>query len=732
MGGIDVVSAGRRECRKELKWVGGGQVEIAADQMNLTPLGKDAEIGIADRGGEPVESGIAVLLRLSRAERDQTGLDMLGERPLRDGVVDEPAAEVAFLHAAFRPMDHLRGEHRTDPHLLAKSQQEDVDPGGVDVGEFGEVADPHHHLGGREPAADVEIAAETGGESESDRFQNGIDARFHAGAIESFDGLVEPLQCGRDVGDGHHLAAPVGRPLDVRGIHRENERCPGLYGGSHFLGIEAVDGDRVPVVDEASNDVGHTAPAPFGIAAEVDAVGTVGTHSPRLGEDRIVGHPRGMVDFGDDLDGVRAVVSKIAPLLAEVFIEPPQVLWAPFDRGTAHLLHRVERAADGARKDHSVGSLRHLEPFGDPRRGHQGGNGDVHHLNGRLEADRGTESRKHLPQRWFREPAGHEVDALAGGGHGSRKCRKGSGVFLQSISPWKKSSQTILHVGGGAGPFPFRPVARRFKTFSNRSDHRGAVLMIRILFTTFVIAMLGMTLVRAAEDGRLYEMRVYFAPPGKLDALHARFRDHTTKLFAKHGMTNVGYFVPVGDNPERKLVYFLSYPDRQARDASWGAFVNDPEWKAAYSASEKDGKLVEKATETFMTTTDYSPALDIQNESKKRVFELRTYTSSPGNLGGLNARFRDHTLALFTRHGMRNLIYWNLVEGSPDADRKLIYLLSHDSVEAAKASFESFRKDPEWVTAREASEKKAGGLLTEAKDGVLSEYLVPTDYSNWK
>jgi hypothetical protein len=66
----------------------------------------------------------------------------------------------------------------------------------------------------------------------------------------------------------------------------------------------------------------------------------------------------------------------------------------------------------------------------------------------------------------------------------------------------------------------------------------------------------------AESDARLYEMRVYWAAPGKLDALHARFRDHTTKLFAKHGMTNVGYFVPVGDNPERKLVYFLAYPDR--------------------------------------------------------------------------------------------------------------------------------------------------------------------------
>ena len=257
--------------------------------------------------------------------------------------------------------------------------------------------------------------------------------------------------------------------------------------------------------------------------------------------------------------------------------------------------------------------------------------------------------------------------------------------------------------------------------------------MIRIVLASFFVSLLGMAVAAAAEsDTRLYEMRVYWAAPGKLDALHARFRDHTTKLFAKHGMTNIGYFVPVGDNAERKLVYFLAYPDRKARDASWAAFVNDPEWKAAHAASEKDGKLVEKATETFLTTTDYSPALDTKPGKAGRVFELRTYTATANNLPHLNARFRDHTVKLFAKYGMTNLIYWNLAEGSPQSDRMLVYLLGHDSVDAAKASFDSFRQDSDWVAARKASEEKAGGSLTEAKDGVLSEYLVPTDYSTWK
>ena len=234
----------------------------------------------------------------------------------------------------------------------------------------------------------------------------------------------------------------------------------------------------------------------------------------------------------------------------------------------------------------------------------------------------------------------------------------------------------------------------------------------------------------AAEPG-LYEMRTYYAPEGKLDALHARFRDHTMKLFAKHGMTNVGYFVPEGENPERKLVYVLAYPDRVARDASWKAFLADPDWRAAHAASEQDGPLVARIVEQFLVPTDYSPQPEI-NERGERVFELRTYTATEGNLAALDARFRDHTMNLFAKHGMTNLIYWHRAPDSPHADRMLVYLLAHASREAAGQSFAAFRQDPDWTKAKTASEEKAGGSLTEATDGVLSEFLVPTDYSPWK
>lgn len=257
----------------------------------------------------------------------------------------------------------------------------------------------------------------------------------------------------------------------------------------------------------------------------------------------------------------------------------------------------------------------------------------------------------------------------------------------------------------------------------------------RFLFPALILGtVLAMTCDSSAEDkpaARLYEMRIYYANPGKLDALNARFRNHTVKLFEKHGMENVGYFVPTGENKEEKLVYFLSYPNKAARDASWKNFIADPDWKKAAADSEKDGRLVKDVKVKFLTATEYSPALKIEKPGD-RAFELRTYTTTKGNLGGLDSRFKDHTIKLFEKHGMTNLIYWHLAPGDKDADKMLIYLLAHKSEDAAKKSFDAFRMDPDWVAARKASEEKAGGSLTEPKGGVVSEFLKPTDYSPLK
>lgn len=229
-----------------------------------------------------------------------------------------------------------------------------------------------------------------------------------------------------------------------------------------------------------------------------------------------------------------------------------------------------------------------------------------------------------------------------------------------------------------------------------------------------------------ADDARVFEMRTYWSPEGKLDALNTRFRDHTTKLFEKHGMTNVGYWVPL-ENPENKLIYFLAYPSREAREKSWKAFLADPEWQKAQRESEVDGKLVDKVESRFLQATDYSPAIKPAKQGG-RIFELRTYTTTPGNLPALNDRFRNHTMKLFAKHGMTNVAYWTLLPDQEGANNTLVYILAHASKEAAEKSFAGFRSDPDWVAARKASEEKAGGSLT-VPDGVKSVFMKATDFS---
>jgi hypothetical protein len=107
---------------------------------------------------------------------------------------------------------------------------------------------------------------------------------------------------------------------------------------------------------------------------------------------------------------------------------------------------------------------------------------------------------------------------------------------------------------------------------------------------------------------------------------------------------------------------------------------------------------------------------------------LRTYTTTLGNLGRLQARFRDHTVALFAKHGMTNLFYWTPMADQKTAENTLVYMLAHKDAEAAKASFGAFRTDPTWVAAKAASEKDGGGSLT-VPDGVKSEFLKATDFS---
>ena len=111
----------------------------------------------------------------------------------------------------------------------------------------------------------------------------------------------------------------------------------------------------------------------------------------------------------------------------------------------------------------------------------------------------------------------------------------------------------------------------------------------------------------AQSSNRVFELRTYTTLPGRLDALHSRFEDHTIRIFERHGMTNIGYFspqdAPLADNT---LIYMLAHDSRAAADASWAAFIADPEWQQVAEASQVDGRIIEKLERVYLDPTRFS------------------------------------------------------------------------------------------------------------------------------
>jgi NIPSNAP len=136
------------------------------------------------------------------------------------------------------------------------------------------------------------------------------------------------------------------------------------------------------------------------------------------------------------------------------------------------------------------------------------------------------------------------------------------------------------------------------------------LLLVVLIAAVFILGFwLGKTKESRAEGkNRVFELRTYTANEGKLETLQARFRNHTTELFKKHGMTNIGYWSPK-DAPlsQNTLVYILAYPSREAANKSWDEFKNDAEWKKVKQESEVNGELVKKVDSIYMDPTDYSP-----------------------------------------------------------------------------------------------------------------------------
>lgn len=251
-------------------------------------------------------------------------------------------------------------------------------------------------------------------------------------------------------------------------------------------------------------------------------------------------------------------------------------------------------------------------------------------------------------------------------------------------------------------------------------------LSARLLAVTFCAAILALAPAARAADDRVFELRIYTTNEGKLPDLLKRFREHTCALFEKHGIENVGYWVPIEkeDGADNKLYYIIAHKSRDAAKASWAAFQADPDWKAASKASEENGKILAGKPESiFMTATEFSNPIVAAASPTERVFQLRMYTTPEGKLPALHKRFKEQEMALFAKHGMFHIGYWQPM----DEGNKLFYMLAHPSKEAGLKSFADFRADPDWVKLKAESEKD--GSLTVQPDGVKFIYMKATDFS---
>jgi hypothetical protein len=245
------------------------------------------------------------------------------------------------------------------------------------------------------------------------------------------------------------------------------------------------------------------------------------------------------------------------------------------------------------------------------------------------------------------------------------------------------------------------------------------------------------------NEGKLYELRIYTTNPGKLPDLHARFRDHTMRLFEKHGMENIIYWTVVegarGEDEiqDNLLVYIIAHKDDQARDASWEAFMNDPEWKAVAAKSEENGKiLAEPPRAILMRETDFSAqdaAPNKDSDEPARLFELRQYNDGPERLPATVDRFASGEKDLFTKHGMETVKFWTATD-----DSAFIYLLAHKDREAARASWEGFftdfREFMQQYNAKNPGQNAArGGRRGQGRGpgnrAFEVRFLAPTDYS---
>lgn len=247
----------------------------------------------------------------------------------------------------------------------------------------------------------------------------------------------------------------------------------------------------------------------------------------------------------------------------------------------------------------------------------------------------------------------------------------------------------------------------------------------KIVFTLALLFATAFAAQSQTPDKPLYEIRTYHCNEGKRPDLIARFQNHTTRIFEKHGMENIGYWLSTEN--ENDLIYILAFPNKSARDLAWKDFIADDEWKDVAAASEANGKILTGIDSEFLTlNSELTDEIKTDSEMDSPVFELRTYYCFPDKFPNIVARFRDHTRALFEKHGMVNVAYFQTVKAD-GSQPELKYIIAHKNADAAKASWNAFRDDLVWKEV--ARESQMSGKIVE---NVVSVYMTALPFSDIK
>ena len=224
--------------------------------------------------------------------------------------MDQAPGQVELAHRRPGPVDDRSRQDTSNLELLTEPEQDRVHPGGIHVGQLGQVADAHHHRGLGIAAANFDITAERGREAKADRLEDRVDAKGHALSAEEFDRLIEAFERAGLVGDRDDLDTPLRCTLAVARIHAQDELGAGRAGRGDLRRVEAVDRNPHAAVTERRDGLADPRPRRARLAAEVDQVGPLGAEPLGLPDQFVPLEPGRMVDLGQNLDVMAPIAGR--------------------------------------------------------------------------------------------------------------------------------------------------------------------------------------------------------------------------------------------------------------------------------------------------------------------------------------------------------------------------------------------------------------------------------------